>query len=479
MNVDVVDVAAARVEAGIVRLMEAEREPADSEAGAETKANAEARSAEPSDERRSIERTRIDRTRAPAPTAADVCPTTVVIRSEAPRLIANPRPTPRADVVPSSVAIRSPTRGDLRGIPNISVVGLFVPGAVVVEIGCAGDVRRDVFRGDRIVVAKIALGGPAIEAVGFRRRALVNLWIVSAFKFGLFAGVNGVGLAAGGDLAFAANCDDRGGVAIFRDVHAKGAGLSDREREIRCVYFVDVAFAEFPDAEIDCAFRDANLHNVAVEIQEREGGHAAQVDRGGADLKFGARRLVGPKLVADGDGAILCGGSPLALTARLEGDGTVEKTDARDARWRIWSVGVWSGLTVGRRWSVLIQLCRWVIRIWEEFAGSDLERERSGTTKRGTEDRLTKTPTLSWNKDKDWATEREMVFIIGSPVNCRLRPTGILLDAVAESRDPSQNQVQAKGSWWRGRQAPFGLSFRSVKHGFGKEVAGSGELGTS
>jgi hypothetical protein len=72
-----------------------------------------------------------------------------------------------------------------------------------------------------------------------------------------------------------------------------------------------------------------------------------------------------------------------------------------------------------------------------------------------------------------------MVFIIGSPVNCRLPPTGILLDAVAESRAPSQIQVQAKGSWWRGLQAPFGLSFRSVKHGFGKEVAGSGGLGTS
>jgi hypothetical protein len=72
-----------------------------------------------------------------------------------------------------------------------------------------------------------------------------------------------------------------------------------------------------------------------------------------------------------------------------------------------------------------------------------------------------------------------MVFIVGSPVNCRLRPTGILLDAVAESLDPSRNQVQAKGAWMGSTKAPFELSFRLVKHGFGKEVAGSGGLGTS
>src|SRR5580704_10639927 len=76
VNVDVVHVEAARVKAWIPRLVEAEREPADSKAGA----------TQPADERRSIERTRVDRTRAPAPTRADICPTTIVIWSEAPRL---------------------------------------------------------------------------------------------------------------------------------------------------------------------------------------------------------------------------------------------------------------------------------------------------------------------------------------------------------------------------------------------------------
>ena len=206
--------------------------------------------------------------------------------------------------------------------------------------------------------------------------------------------MDGVGLAAGGDFAFAADRDDGGGVAIFGDVYAEGAGLAHGECEIWSVYFVDVAFAEFADAEIDCAFGDADLHDVAVEIEEREGGHAAHVDGGGADLQFGARRLVGPKLVTDGDGAILCGASPLTLAAGLKGDGAVEKTDARNTRRRIGCIGVGSGLTVGRGGGVLIRLCR-AGRL--DMIGNlqGLERERSGTTKRGTEDRLTKTPTLS------------------------------------------------------------------------------------
>ena len=92
---------------------------------------------------------------------------------------------------------------------------------VVVEIGSAGDFGRNIFRGDGIVFAKIALGGPAIEAVGCGRGAVVILRIVRAFKFGLFTGVDGVGLAAGGDFAFAADCDDAGGVAVFGNVDAE------------------------------------------------------------------------------------------------------------------------------------------------------------------------------------------------------------------------------------------------------------------
>src|SRR5580693_8308203 len=80
VNVDVVHVEAACVEARIVRLVEAEREPANSKAGTETEADSKARATEPSDECRSVERTSVDRTRAPAPAATDECPTTVVIR---------------------------------------------------------------------------------------------------------------------------------------------------------------------------------------------------------------------------------------------------------------------------------------------------------------------------------------------------------------------------------------------------------------
>ena len=78
------------------------------------------------------------------------------------------------------------------------------------------------------------------------------------------------------------------------------------------------------------------------------------------------------------------------------------------------------------------------------------------------------------------ATEREMVFIVGSPVNCRLPPTGILywmrLVKASTHRDPGTGEGTL-GGW--DSQGSVGLSFRLVKHGFGKEVARCGGLGNS
>jgi hypothetical protein len=68
-----------------------------------------------------------------------------------------------------------------------------------------------------------------------------------------------------------------------------------------------------------------------------------------------------------------------------------------------------------------------------------------------------------------------MVFIIGSPVNCRLLPTGILLDAVAVSLVPFADC----GERILGGDQGSVEGFQVVKHGFGKEVAGRGGFGNS
>jgi len=130
----VVDVHVAHVKvAGVIPRMKrfavSEREPTDSAAEPSTKSEPTTKvsAAHKSDERRSIERTRINRARAPAPRAADKRPASIVIRRESPRRVIHPSPAPRADPVPISVAIGSPTDLDRARVPHRAVVRFFTP----------------------------------------------------------------------------------------------------------------------------------------------------------------------------------------------------------------------------------------------------------------------------------------------------------------------------------------------------------------
>jgi hypothetical protein len=190
-----------------------------------------------------------------------------VIRSEAPRLIADPGPTPRANPVPVTVAIGSPAHFYRSWIPDRAVFGFFVPSAVVVQVRPARDVLGNVSRGCRIVFAQIALLSPTVEVVGGGRCSGDPIFgIIEAVEFRAVAGVYGVGLTIGGNFAFAAYRGNGGGIAVFAYIHAKGACLPDCECHVGSVNLVDIAFAELTDAKIDGAFRDAYLHDVFIEV---------------------------------------------------------------------------------------------------------------------------------------------------------------------------------------------------------------------
>jgi hypothetical protein len=72
VNIDVVDKNVAGMEAGIIRLMEAEREPAHAESSTESKSDTPVLPSQEANKRGTVERTLVDRTRAPTPPAADV-----------------------------------------------------------------------------------------------------------------------------------------------------------------------------------------------------------------------------------------------------------------------------------------------------------------------------------------------------------------------------------------------------------------------
>jgi len=121
------------------------------------------------------------RTRDPSPASADADPTAVVERSVAPRRVVDPSPSPRRDPIPVSFVIRSPAFIDVVREPDVSVVGVVAPVAVVVKIVVANYIGREVMRGAGIVVAMIA---------GFR--PTVKLICVADL---LYVGVQGIGAA--------------------------------------------------------------------------------------------------------------------------------------------------------------------------------------------------------------------------------------------------------------------------------------------
>src|SRR5204863_7047656 len=107
------------------RFAKTQREPADSKP--ET-------AAEKAHKSRTVNRGTIKRTGAPAPPAAKIVPSAIVERSKSPRCIVNPSPPPRAYPVPIAIAVGSPVRRDVVGIPDMAILRLVLPRTGIVEV---------------------------------------------------------------------------------------------------------------------------------------------------------------------------------------------------------------------------------------------------------------------------------------------------------------------------------------------------------
>src|ERR1700687_169766 len=161
-DVDPLDETVAAMKPREERFTKAQRKPADapSETEAETAATKE------TDKSGAEDRPSKNGSRAPAPPVTEKSPTAIVERCKAPGCVVVPSPPPRANPVPVTRTVWRPTLGHRVRIPHRAFLGLFAPSTVVVEIGIAGNVARDIFRGGGVVFLQIALVGPAIQAVG-------------------------------------------------------------------------------------------------------------------------------------------------------------------------------------------------------------------------------------------------------------------------------------------------------------------------
>ncbi len=322
VNVNPFDEAAAATEPWIEWFTKAQREPSDTESEA---------SAEKADESGAVNRRAKDRARAPTPPAAYVRPAAIVVRCEAPRLIAHPSPAPRTNVAPIAIAIRGPVLWDLGRVPNMAVIGLLAPGSVVVEVGGTGRLWRNISRRDGILFPQITIIRPLIEPIRLGRLRDRGLDIICAIEYAALTGFEIVRLSAGGHLPLATDHCDAGGIAVLVYVYAECSRLFNGEGQIGRVDFIDVAFANFFYAEVDGAFREPHLSDVLVEVQECQGGHTTEMNGNYTGLQFSAGIFVRPELVADGHGAIKSSAAPVAFATWLKRDRAIDITDSSNS----------------------------------------------------------------------------------------------------------------------------------------------------
>ena len=106
---------------------------------------------EESDQRRRINRVLHAAAWHPGPALVDMDPAPEMKRREAPRLVVDPRPTPRFDRCPMAEPVGRPIRRDRSGKPDRTVIVALLPAAIGIEPLVAGHLTRDVLGGLRLL----------------------------------------------------------------------------------------------------------------------------------------------------------------------------------------------------------------------------------------------------------------------------------------------------------------------------------------
>ena len=231
--------------------------------------------------------------------------------------------------------IRSPAGIDAVGKPDVSVVGIVAPVAVVVEIVIADDVGCEVVRRAGIVMAVVASFRPTIERIGLADLFDIGIERIGAAESAGLSAVQRIGLPVAGGLAFAFADGNDGVAAIFAGINAVVAGLSDRKCQVRGIDLEIIAVVEPAHGEADGARSKLNLYGVVIEIEKRESRIWGKANHSRSKLNFGAGILVGPKFVAGGHGTVGNGSDPVIFARGLEGNGALHVSQASDSGWRI------------------------------------------------------------------------------------------------------------------------------------------------
>ncbi len=251
----------------------AQREP--SHAAADSNRHSKARSPNPRNQRRSIHRTNSYRSWNPSPAIADAYPAAIVERSESPRRIIHPGPSPRLDPGPVTFAIRSPSRVHAR-IPNRAIGRRRFPVAVIIKILVTNRSRRDIARRSGRLLAPLAHVAPVVKSIGPRHApGRVGQRLLPAEAV-LLTAAHAHSIAFSGSLTV--TTPHRDPALIFTRHHVKAiiARLHHRVRKVRRIHFDNLARVQISHRKIQRTLVQFNLRRVVIQIGERHACFASQ-----------------------------------------------------------------------------------------------------------------------------------------------------------------------------------------------------------
>ena len=320
---DVVDLADVGHVLGVMRriaLPRRERIPTYRRRAADRERCRESRAAVEAHQRRRIHGARNVGARAPAPAAADLHPTSVVERCEAPRCVVDPRVAPGRDIRPATIAIGHPIGLHVRSrVPHGSVVRVGRPATVGIEIFITGHPGRHIARCLAVAKARLARHHPVIE----RHR-----YGCGRSKSGLRIGIRRIACcaqsAAGVDeyrtirrLHAGLPREYRHAAAILERVDPIAARLQQREVATRRCDVVFVVRVEAMDAHRHAAAHDIGIEGVVVELLDVDLRARVHRERGRADTDFGAAGLAHEHRVARRDRLVHVGQFPFGVGLRI------------------------------------------------------------------------------------------------------------------------------------------------------------------
>ena len=248
-----------------------------------------------------------------------VRPTAIVGSHESRRCVVHPRPAPRIYPSPVTLLVGRPILRHMRGSPYRAVIAIHSPGAVLVEVFVARELRGNVTRRARTIFAQPPGVGPLIEIIP--RGQIVNVIgnIVRAGDLNLRASIHEECLASSINPALPGAQRDGGEIPIGINGNAVVAGAQRGKCNIGSIHLDDVAI-KIAHAQVDGAGVQLGLHRLVVQIQEGDRGLRAHSECRRPDVQLRTRAIAGPQAVAGSHGPVYGSPAPVRLAARLEGN---------------------------------------------------------------------------------------------------------------------------------------------------------------